>query len=200
MLGITRRHRACVQKSSGLLAVLLLSACGLGRAQTPRPDLAGNWYLAYEDVIDVEVQLRGQSRRARVARSGGKVSLHDASGSIELNIDCGRPEVLCPTEMLDTQLTLTNRMGDINDDGDALLLSMHGEGAAPCRLLPGSAATARVEREGQSGDGSSRAIALSAGRVLTRFSIGCVLEGADSKIDVGEASVTLSSGFSAVRR
>ncbi len=177
-----------------------ISGCGRSRAQGLRPDLAGVWDVAYEDVIDVEVTLGGQTYRARVPGEGGTAHLHDAGSELALHVDCSRPELVCPNEALDTELQLTNRMGAIEDDGDTLVISLLGEGADTCRLSKGSLAHARIESHGSADSKSWRAVALSGGRAVSMLSAACLMPAEDTKVALQQANVKLSVGFSAVRR
>lgn len=107
----------------GALTLFKLSGCGRSMAQGLRPDLAGTWDLVYGDVIDVEVMLGSETYRSRVSRDGGVLSWLDGGAQHALHIDCSRPELVCPNETLDSQLRLTNRLGDVDDDGERLVIS-----------------------------------------------------------------------------
>jgi hypothetical protein len=90
--------------SSGLLAGLLLSgiaARGDGCAvasSSPAPDVTGPWAITYGDDIDVEINLGGTVYREKVSAEGGAVTVVYKGTPISFDIDCSRPEVLCPSE------------------------------------------------------------------------------------------------------
>src|SRR5688572_24379156 len=105
--------------------LLLANAAGLwghSSALGVRPDLAGTWDTLPDDVIDVEVKVGGEEHGARTRAEGGRVAFHDAGTLVELELDCARPELTCPHELLARELTLTNRTGDLSDDGEKFVL------------------------------------------------------------------------------
>jgi hypothetical protein len=179
------------------LGLVLLAACGRSHALGVRPDLDATWDVMHDDVIDVAVRVNAETHRARITGRGGRVAFHDAGVMIELEIDCTRPELICPGELLAHELHLDNRTGDISDDGDEFALSFAREGDGPCKLLPGSAATARIETRGSSKNGTWIATALTRGNTTTVLPARCFGEG--SGLPDG-AEVSLSSGFTAARR
>ncbi len=188
-----------------LLACSLLSAaqlvgCTRGRAQGVRPDLAGQWDLAYDDVIDVEITLDGATHRTRVRGEGGRIAMFDAGSTLELNIDCARPELVCPNETLERELVVSNRLGDLDDDGETLVISFQGEGAGPCALGKASVARAHIESHGSPDATSWRAVVLSDGHATSELAAACLMDDTDGRDALRNATVRLSTGFSAVRR
>jgi hypothetical protein len=175
----------------------MTSGCNKGHAADVRPDLSGMWDVTYDDYLDVEVRVGESSRRARLAREGGEVSLADAGALSRLEIDCARAELICPNEVWPRELELTNRIGDLDDDGTRITMSLVGEGLGVCTLSRGSQALADVESTGSARTGNWQATALSRGRISTTFDAACVGLGGAAQPDV---QVTLSTGFSAVRR
>ena len=101
--------------------------------------------------------------------------------------------------MLDTELRLSNRTGEIDEDGEVLVISLQGEGGGACRLDKASRIEARVETHGAPDAKRWQAVALSGGEAVSVVSAACLLNGADSKV-LRSAKVRLSAGFSAVRR
>jgi hypothetical protein len=179
-----------------LLGFVLLAGCERSKALGLRPDLSAVWDVMHDDVIDVELRVHGDVHRARVARSGGRVVFHDAGTMLELEIDCTRPELVCPGELLARELRLDNRTGDISDDGENFALSFAREGQGACRLLPGSAATADIETRGSSQNGTWIATALTGGVSTALVSPACF---GDTSVPE-DAQIALSSGFTAARR
>lgn len=183
----------------GALTLFKLSGCGRSMAQGLRPDLAGTWDLVYDDVIDVEVTLGSETYRSRVSREGGVLSWLDGGAQHALHIDCSRPELVCPNETLDSQLRLTNRLGDVDDDGERLVISLLGEGEGACRLAKGSAAQARIESHGSPDAKTWRGVALTDGLATSVISAACLDDAPDHQV-TKSITVRLSSAFSAVRR
>jgi hypothetical protein len=179
-----------------LLGLLLVVGCERSMALALRPDLSATWDVMHDDVIDVELRLHGDVHRTRISRSGGRVVFHDAGAMLELDIDCSRPELVCPGELLARELRLDNRTGDISDDGEKFALSFAREGAGACRLLPGSASTADIETRGSSQNGTWIATALTGGVSTSLVSPSCF---GDTGIPE-DAQIALSSGFTAARR
>jgi len=200
MARIAPRFFALCGSACLALAAAQLEGCTRGRAQGTRPDLAGRWDLAYDDVIDVEITLGAETHRTRVSGEGGRIALHDAGSALELMIDCTRPELVCPNETLDRDLVLTNRLGDLDEEGEMLVISFQGEGGAPCTLGKASVARAHIESHGAPDAKSWRAVALSAGRATSELSASCLMDDDDGRDALRKARINLSTGFSAVRR
>ena len=143
------------------LLLLVLHATGLlghSRALGARPTMAGTWDTLFDDVVDVSAEVEGDEFEARTGTAGGRVAFHDAGALVELEVDCTRPELICPHELFPRELVLDNRSGDLSDDGEKFVLSFEGEGSGACRLLPGSMATATVELEGAPHPGPHRRV------------------------------------------
>jgi hypothetical protein len=180
-----------------LIALNATGLLGHTRALGSRPSVAGTWDTLFDDVIDVSADVEGEEPQARIAAQGGRVAFHDAGAFVELEIDCSRPELICPQELLPRELQLDNRSGDLSDDGEKFVLSFEGEGSGACKLLPGSMATADVKLEGSPVAGTYHAAALSEGVVTVVLSPACF--GGDTGLPA-DAEVVLSSGFTASRR
>jgi hypothetical protein len=180
-----------------LIALNVTGLLGHTRALGSRPSVAGTWDTLFDDVIDVSADVEGEQPEARIGASGGRVAFHDAGAFVELEVDCARPELICPQELLPRELVLDNRSGDLSDDGQRFVLSFEGEGSGACKLLSGSMATANVKLEGSPVAGNYRAAALSEGTLTVVLSPACF--GTDTGLPA-DAEVVLSSGFTASRR
>ena len=184
---------------SALVAVVALSSgagCAKTYAAAPRPDLSGVWDVAYDDYLDAELRIGERVQRIRLGRDGGRLVASDGSLPIELEIDCSREELVCPNEVWPSELTLNNRAGDFDDEGEHLTVSLAGEGSGPCVLKGNSVLGASVMSLGSARDGTWQATTLSLGRVTTVVSGRCL--GADGA--AGRIQIALSSGVSALRR
>lgn len=183
---------------SPLAIVLALAGAGCTRsyAAAPRPDLAGVWDIVYDDYVDAELRTADGVQRMRVAREGGRLVAKGPRGTIVLAIDCAREDLICPHEVWPAELTLSNRIGDLDDEGEHLTVSLAGEGRGACVLGEDSALAATVVSLGSAREGAWQATALSQGHVTTVVSGRCL--GASG--DEARVQIALSSGVSAVRR
>ena len=179
-----------------VMAVIALCGCTKSYAAPPRPDLSGVWDVAYDDYLDVEVQVGERVHRTRLRRDGGRCEIAQGGKLISFAVDCTRSDLLCPHEIWPTVLTLTNRIGDLDDDGERLSISLAHEGEGTCLLGDESILEARLETLGGAPGSHLQAAALSLGRVKTVIS-GCCLGVQSAGRDV---RIALSTGLSAVRR
>jgi len=191
--------RGLTSTVGAVVAVISLSSstgCTRSLASAPRPDLSGTWDVVYDDYMDVEIRVGERVQHARIRRAGGHVLASDAQGKIALEIDCSREELICPHEVWSAELTLTNRTGDLDDEGEHLSVSLASEGSGPCVLGDSSALGANVVSIGSPRDRNWQATALSGGRATTVISGRCL----GGRGSAGGVQVALSSGFSAVLR
>jgi len=80
---------------------LLTGAAGDGCAavsKSPAPDVSGDWSIAYEDTLGVEIKIGGATYNAELAAEGGTVTIEHAGATLAFDLDCSRPEVVCPSE------------------------------------------------------------------------------------------------------
>jgi hypothetical protein len=180
------------------LALLLisLSGCDLASASWSRPDVTGTWDLTYDDYLELEVHVGDDVHRQRVSSSGGTLRARLGGKEIYATVACALSEVLCPNELWPHQLTLNNRIGQV--DGERFSIWLQGEGQGACRLGPGSLALAELETVGEPGE-SYEATMLSGGKITTELSADCLRSLGAGELPNG-ARVHVSAGFSAVRR
>jgi hypothetical protein len=110
----SREDTMAMQSSSkmGMLVVLvpfLAAAKGKGCggdgdgpaifSSTPAPDMSGTWDVTYDDRIDVEITIGGAVYTAEIGVEGGSVTIDHDGQPITFDLDCARPEVVCPTEV-----------------------------------------------------------------------------------------------------
>lgn len=82
--------------------------CAAG-SDSPAPDVRGTWDLEYDDTIGVEVKLGGAVYRADLGPNGGAFAITHQGRSYPFNLDCARPEVLCPSEAWPRQAVIEQR-------------------------------------------------------------------------------------------
>ena len=93
-------------------ASLLMGAQGDGCAassRSPAPDVTGAWEVAYDDTIGVEITIGGAVYTAELGAQGGAVTITHEGRPLTFDLDCARPEILCPSEAWPTRVTAEQR-------------------------------------------------------------------------------------------
>ncbi|MCA9678812.1 MAG: hypothetical protein H6708_02475 [Kofleriaceae bacterium] len=91
---------------------LLMGAQGDGCAansRSPAPDVTGTWDVAYDDLIGVEITIGGSTYTSELGAQGGTVTIDHQGHPITFDLDCARPEILCPSEAWPTEITAEQR-------------------------------------------------------------------------------------------
>ena len=178
-----------------LALLVLLGACGRGRAGDLASGIDGTWDVTYDDALDVTVRLAEQPITSRVAGQSGRVAMAD--GGVDFAIDCGRSDLICPTEVWPRELRLGDYTGELQQDGDQLVRWLKGLGEGPCAIQTGSIITAEVMSTTSADAVRPEAVALTSGRITTVVTPDCVSP------DTGlppDAEIALTTGFSAAKR
>jgi hypothetical protein len=103
----------------GLLALALpftVGARGDGCAansRSPAPDVTGEWAITYDDVIDVEVAIGGAVYQEQLSAAGGIIEIEHDGRPLSFELDCGRPEIVCPSEAWPEQVSVEQREDDL---------------------------------------------------------------------------------------
>ncbi|MEZ4401386.1 MAG: hypothetical protein R3B06_15280 [Kofleriaceae bacterium] len=101
-----------------LASTLLVSLPLLGGAQgdgcaansrSPAPDVTGWWDVTYDDTIAVEINLGGSVYTSQLGPQGGVVEITHDGRPFRFDLDCSRPEVLCPSEAWPTAVLAEQR-------------------------------------------------------------------------------------------
>ena len=71
--------------------------CAAG-SKSPAPDVTGDWAVTYEDEIGVEVKIGGAVYTSKIGVQGGEVTIDHEGKPITFDLDCSRPEIVCPRE------------------------------------------------------------------------------------------------------
>ncbi|NUO51437.1 MAG: hypothetical protein HOV80_21495 [Polyangiaceae bacterium] len=71
--------------------------CAAG-SKSPAPDVAGDWAVTYEDEIGVEVKIGGAVYTSKIGVQGGEVTIDHEGKPLKFDLDCSRPEIVCPAE------------------------------------------------------------------------------------------------------
>lgn len=97
-------HRPARALPSLLIAALLPLAMGAegdgcaANHQTPAPDVSGTWAIAYDDTLDIRIDIGGAVYTETVGPDGGTVTIEHQGHPLRFDLDCARPEILCPSE------------------------------------------------------------------------------------------------------
>lgn len=99
--------------TGGLVALpLLLGADGCGGSYgstAAAPDVSGDWDVAYGSTFDVDITLGGAHYTATVPETGGSVRVEHGGVGFDFEVDCSRPEVICPSEVWAERVRIDQR-------------------------------------------------------------------------------------------
>jgi hypothetical protein len=90
----------------------LMGAQGDGCAvnsQTAAPDVRGTWSIAYDNTIGVEVKIGGAIYNAELGATGGSFTINHQGQPYTFNLDCSRPDVVCPGEAWPNMVVIEQR-------------------------------------------------------------------------------------------
>lgn len=96
--------KTMTKTSSAALAVLLplcFAAKGDGCASnslSPAPDVTGDWAIRYDDTMEVRIRVGGATYDAQVSAQGGVVDIEHNGKPLSFDLDCAKPEIVCPSE------------------------------------------------------------------------------------------------------
>ncbi len=76
---------------------------------TDAPDVAGNWGITYGATMEVDVKVGGSTYHQSLTPTGGTFSFMHQGAPFSFNVDCSRPEVVCPSEVWPTQVAVDQR-------------------------------------------------------------------------------------------
>lgn len=83
--------------------------CGPATSMSPAPDVNGRWAVSYDDSLAVRVEIGGAVYDATVPAEGGTVEVEHGGATIQFELDCARPEVVCPSEAFPAEVTASQR-------------------------------------------------------------------------------------------
>jgi hypothetical protein len=107
-----RLTRLAFAAAAPLGLTLLMGAQGDGCAansQSPAPDVTGAWDVTYDDTIGVEITIGGAVYDAELGAQGGTVTIDHEGHPITFDLDCARPDILCPSEAWPRTVTAEQR-------------------------------------------------------------------------------------------
>ncbi len=82
--------------------------CAAG-SKSPAPDVSGDWGVAYEEAIGVEVKIGGAVYTSSIGAQGGQVTIDHEGQPITFDLDCARPEIVCPAEAWPEDVSIEQR-------------------------------------------------------------------------------------------
>lgn len=175
----------------------LAAGCSTASGSASSPDIKGDWDVTYDDTMRLELRVGGLVQRDELGEQGGQLSLRDAGAGLDIDIDCTRPDVVCPSEVWPRELTLAQAPGRIDDEGLQLSSVITGAGNGRCVSQPGSTIASEIVTVTHPEATRHEAVALTNGRIVTVFDATCFAPLAG--LPAG-AQVVLSTGFTAAKR
>jgi hypothetical protein len=91
---------------------LMMGAQGDGCAAgstSAAPDVRGTWAIDYDDTIGVEVKIGGAVYHQDLGAKGGAFTITHGGKPYSFNLDCARPDVVCPGEAWPNQVVIEQR-------------------------------------------------------------------------------------------
>lgn len=82
--------------------------CAAG-SKSPAPDVRGTWGITYDDTIGVEVKIGGAVYDAELGAAGGEITINHQGKPYTFSLDCGRPEIICPSEAWPKKVVVEQR-------------------------------------------------------------------------------------------
>lgn len=85
--------------------------CGKSPAfsRTAAPNLEGEWTIAYDDTLAVELTLGGAVYTEEIGLEGGAFTIDHDGRPLTFDLSCERPEVVCPSEGWPASVSITQR-------------------------------------------------------------------------------------------
>jgi len=83
--------------------------CGNVNSKEPAPDVTGAWDINYDDSLGVQIKIGGAIYEDTIGAAGGVVSIDHDGQPFEFDLDCERPDVLCPSEAWPSTVTVEQR-------------------------------------------------------------------------------------------
>lgn len=78
-------------------------------SKSPAPDVRGTWSIAYDNQIGVEVKIGGAVYTAELGAQGGSFTINHQGQPYTFDLDCARPDVVCPGEAWPNQVVVEQR-------------------------------------------------------------------------------------------
>jgi len=82
--------------------------CAAG-STSPAPDVRGTWGIDYDDTIGIEAKIGGAIYTAELGAQGGSFTINHQGKPYTFNLDCARPDVVCPSEAWPNKVVIEQR-------------------------------------------------------------------------------------------
>jgi hypothetical protein len=82
--------------------------CAAG-SKSPAPDVRGTWSITYDNTIGIEVKIGGAVYNAELGAGGGEFTINHNGTPYKFNLDCSRPDVVCPGEAWPNEVVVEQR-------------------------------------------------------------------------------------------
>lgn len=84
--------------------------CGGSFSSTePAPNVSGTWAISYGNTMDVKVNIAGSVYVQSLPATGGSFSVTHQGAPYAFNVDCSKPEVVCPSEVWPASVAIDQR-------------------------------------------------------------------------------------------
>ncbi len=90
-------------RTTFILSLLPLSMAAKGdgcasSSQSDAPDVRGEWDITYDDSLEVTIRIGGEVYNQQLGAAGGVINITHDGQPLSFDLDCERPEVVCPSE------------------------------------------------------------------------------------------------------
>ena len=80
-------------------------------SRSPAPDVTGWWDVNYDDTLGVRITIGGAVYETELGAGGGAFTIDHDGQPITFDLDCDRPEILCPSEAWPLEVYAEQRVG-----------------------------------------------------------------------------------------
>jgi hypothetical protein len=94
------------------LLPLTMGAEGDGCAsssQSDAPDVTGEWNVSYDDSLEVTIRIGGEVYDQQLGAAGGVIEITHNGQPLSFDLDCERPEIVCPSEAWPSSIQIEQR-------------------------------------------------------------------------------------------
>jgi hypothetical protein len=83
--------------------------CGAIASTSDAPDMEGEWDVAYQDDLSVEIKLGGAVYTSEIGVQGGVIEIEHEGQPLTFEVDCTKEEIVCPSEAWPETFTAEQR-------------------------------------------------------------------------------------------
>ena len=78
---------------------------GTAFSKTPAPDMSGDWNVAYDDGLSVEISIGGATYTNELGVNGGVINITHEDQPLSFDVPCDNEDVVCPSEVWPTEVS-----------------------------------------------------------------------------------------------